>query len=76
MWSHMNRRMVGTAINIGRGFSSIAPVAEGTITVEEHATDLVGNSTIRTFDFAIEVRGITTSCIQYELGFIANERAK
>jgi hypothetical protein len=68
--------MVGTAINIGRGFSSMAPVAERTIAVEEHASDLVGNSTVRKFDFAIEVRGIATSCIQLELGFVTNERAK
>jgi hypothetical protein len=68
--------MVGTAINISRGFSSIAPVAERTITVEDHASDLVGNSTVRTLNFAIEVRGISASCIESELGLITNERAK
>jgi hypothetical protein len=55
MGSHINRIMVCTAINIGRGFSSIALVTERTIAVEEHASYLVGNSTIRMFDLAIEI---------------------
>jgi hypothetical protein len=76
MGSHINRGMMGTAINIGRGFSSIAPVTERMIAVEEHASDLVGNSTVRMFDFGIEIRGIATSCIQSELSFITNGRAK
>jgi hypothetical protein len=68
--------MMSAAINIGRGFSSIAPVGEGEIAVKKHATDLVGNSTVGPLNLAIKLRCITTSSVQTELGFITNERAE
>jgi hypothetical protein len=68
--------MMGTAININRGFISIATLVEGLIAVKNNAMDLVGNSTVRQVNLAIQVRCITTSSFQTELVFVTNERAK